>query len=193
MDAQLVCKKQLPWEKKHTCFIDKCDTIWYRLSLWPVQVSCPGCVTSQPLALLPNLQPAAGGQSEKHETLNLCKHCSAIDKMLVCYQYWFGHKSKTQNHTGCCEENKLLANQLEYNFWKIILRFWSSLVLLSLAVLFWIFIIVSSYYFYIWVSVHLQNSRYFAWPIKMGLTNHVLGGWFLASCSGMLPSFNKLL
>lgn len=28
-----------------------------------------------------------------------------IAKTLGCYQHWFGHKSKTQYHTGCFEEN----------------------------------------------------------------------------------------
>lgn len=33
-----------------------------------------------------------GGEKEK--AFMLCKHCSAIVKILVCFQHWFGHTSK---------------------------------------------------------------------------------------------------
>lgn len=43
--------------KKPLCFIAKCDALWHGVSFGSFQVSSPGCVPSQPLALL-----TAGGK-----------------------------------------------------------------------------------------------------------------------------------
>lgn len=47
---------------------------------------------------------------ENMKALMLCKNCPQQPK-LRCYQHHFIHKSHTQHHTGCCEENFL--SQLE--------------------------------------------------------------------------------
>ena len=51
-DAQLVPKQQsAPLPSLYT----EHDIIWYGISLWPVGVSCPGCI---PFQLLVPLQPS---------------------------------------------------------------------------------------------------------------------------------------
>lgn len=45
-------------KKKTLCFIAKCEAVWHGVSFGSFQVSSPGCVPSQPLALL-----TAGGKA----------------------------------------------------------------------------------------------------------------------------------
>lgn len=43
---------------------------------------------------------------EKEKALLLCKHCSALVKILMSFQHWFSHTSKPHStNTSCCEEN----------------------------------------------------------------------------------------
>lgn len=85
------------------------DVLWHGISCCSALVRCPSCappnVFLTPVYLLE-------GQGEKQNALILCKHCSAIAETLVCYQHWFGHKSKTWHYRGCCEE-KLSPCQLD--------------------------------------------------------------------------------
>lgn len=47
----------------HPSFIFQHDAMWFEIPLWPVRVSCPGCVLSQ--VLVPPVSSLAG----QHETL----------------------------------------------------------------------------------------------------------------------------
>lgn len=69
-------------------------------------VSCLNCILSSFLA---HPQPTFWGDSGmKDKALMLCKYCSVIAKILVCFQQCFHHKSKTQHHMGCYEESELI-------------------------------------------------------------------------------------
>lgn len=104
MDAQVVPKQQLPWKKTSAPVMLLSVTLYGMEYLLPQFGSAVGAVLPPSLLTTPSLL-TAGGQSEKQEALNLCKHYSAKAKTLVCYQYCFGRKSETQHRTGCCEEN----------------------------------------------------------------------------------------
>ena len=55
-DTQLVPEQRsTPPSKLPSSLYTGHDVIWYRISLWPVWVSCPGCVPSQ---FLVPLQPS---------------------------------------------------------------------------------------------------------------------------------------
>jgi len=49
-NAQPVSKQWLLWKNSPHNFIAELGFIWYRVSLWSVGVSCPGCAPSQSLA-----------------------------------------------------------------------------------------------------------------------------------------------
>lgn len=74
----------------------------YGIFLWSVEVCCPGCVTSTSCAL-----PACSlwCRVTNRDVLTLCKHCSGITKAPLFYQQFFGHKSKTLQHTNSYKEN----------------------------------------------------------------------------------------
>lgn len=65
-------------------FIAEHVAIWFRISLWSIQVGCPA-------VSLPNNQPIPQW-SRKTEAMTLCKHWLAIAKTLVGYQHCFRHK-----------------------------------------------------------------------------------------------------
>ena len=54
-DAQLVPEPRSPLPASSPSLYSGHDVIWYGIALWPVWVSCPGCVPSQ---LLVPLQPS---------------------------------------------------------------------------------------------------------------------------------------
>lgn len=76
------------------------------LSVW---TSCCSSILSQFL-VDPSLL-AGNAEWETENTLMLCKPCSAAAKTLMCYQYYFTHKSKSQHHVGSFEGNLLHPNQ----------------------------------------------------------------------------------
>lgn len=68
---------------------------------------------SRSLLHIPNLFTRREEQKEKwRQPLMLYKLCST----LVCYQCYFGHKSKPQHHTSCYDENYLHLGQTQ-NSW----------------------------------------------------------------------------
>lgn len=71
-------------------FIAEHDVLWHGIFLWSVQVCCPACVISHPLALtyLPGEK-----KWETEKGFMLCKLCSALAKTPVCCQHNFIHKS----------------------------------------------------------------------------------------------------
>ena len=66
------------------------DVLWYGISLWLVQVSCPGHAPSQLLVHL-----LAGRDWETEKSLAWDKRNLATTKTLVCYQHYSHTKSKT--------------------------------------------------------------------------------------------------
>jgi len=70
--------------------------------LFPLPTSC-----SPPACSL------AGAEWKKEKSSIMCKHCSAIGKILVCCQHCFSHNYKTQWHINSCEENQLHSNQTQ--------------------------------------------------------------------------------
>jgi len=77
--------------------------MWNGISLWSFGVSCPSYA---PANFLCTSRLFAGqADCEEEEAFMLCKECSAACKVLVCYQCWFGYKSKADHHMVCCEEN----------------------------------------------------------------------------------------
>lgn len=64
------------------------------VNLYQLLQLCPLPVFHSPPALL------------AHENFDSVQARSAVAKTFLCYhQYSFGHKSKTQQYTGCYEEN----------------------------------------------------------------------------------------
>lgn len=94
------------------CFAEH-DIIWYGISPWLVQVTCPLCLP-QPIAH-PRLDSLQGAKSETGAALMLCKHCSVKARRLGYYQYSFGKKSKSQHCMSCHEENVLCPSQGQYS------------------------------------------------------------------------------
>lgn len=72
-------------------FIDEYYTVQYGISLWSAEVSCPGCIPSQPLA---HSQPPG---SVRKTALVLCGACSAAN-MRVWYQHPPRRKCKAQHY-----------------------------------------------------------------------------------------------
>lgn len=59
-------------------------------ALWLAWVICPGCVSSQ---LLVHCQPTEKGRVRKRKGFETGK--TLFSKAKMCYQQWFGHRSKT--------------------------------------------------------------------------------------------------
>lgn len=76
------------------------DTIWSGKSLWPVGVSCPGCVSSQ---LLVSPGPHWWGGKGAKMSLALFMPCSAITETSLCYQHCSAQIQNTAT-TSCWEE-----------------------------------------------------------------------------------------
>lgn len=70
--------------------------------LCPLPAPCPPPLT----LLLTEGGWREKGKVENKETLDILK-ALRINTLAFCYQYCFGHKSKSQHHTGFCEENWL--------------------------------------------------------------------------------------
>ena len=80
--------------------------IWYGMSSWPAYVSCPGSVPSQQLVLLQSSNWQGSTKSWKTEMfLDLCSHCSATNKTLICYQHCFSPKAIMEHHIRHYQEN----------------------------------------------------------------------------------------
>lgn len=76
------------------------DTIWSRISLWSVWVSCDGSVPSQDL-----LHCQCGTMENVVETvMMLCQCCTAVAKALGCYQSLPSYQWKAQHCEVCCGE-----------------------------------------------------------------------------------------
>lgn len=89
------------------------DDMWWGIPLISLgQLSCqwPLTILCLPFSLLAGREWKSSGKTEK--VLLLCKHCSEIAEILVCYCYYFDYKSKTQYHMGCCEENSSQPHQV---------------------------------------------------------------------------------
>lgn len=64
-------------------FIAELDAVWYGLTLWSDEVSCPSCVTSMFLCT-PRLLVYGVEWEKQKPSLTLCKHCSATAKTVMC-------------------------------------------------------------------------------------------------------------
>ena len=116
MLSQLPSKRWLiPLKPPLFPFIAEHDFTWYGITLWLVQVICPVASCPNPLHS-PNLFTGRA-EWETEMALMLCKHCSAKARTLMCYQYCFGHKSKTQHHMSCCEEKELHRSHAQYSIY----------------------------------------------------------------------------
>lgn len=113
-------KNMVAWEDKHhnrkhfpsfLLSLNFYGWTWH-CTVWNIPLVSPGKV-SQLWNLSSSwlLQPTHWGRGEK--TLALCKHCSAIGKMSVCYQHCLKHKA--QHHVGCYGESWLNARQTLLN------------------------------------------------------------------------------
>ena len=52
IDAQFISEQQFPCPQPPPSLYTGCDVPWYGIPLWPVWVSCPGCVLGQLLVPL---------------------------------------------------------------------------------------------------------------------------------------------
>lgn len=107
--------------------------MWYGMSWWSVEVSCPICVPSQLPATCSLHTGTAVWAAEK--TLTLCKLCWILTKISLCYRHFFQHKSKIQPYTSYCKEK---ICKLKPAHWKRVL-----FITLIFSVL-WIFLVVEN-------------------------------------------------
>lgn len=68
---------------------------WQGMSLWSVAIICSDCLCSQHLVHQAT-SPLKGAEWEIEKVLRLCRYWSTRATTLVCYQYCFSHKIKTQ-------------------------------------------------------------------------------------------------
>lgn len=68
------------------------DSLECGISLWQLHQLSWLCHLSTPCA--PPVTSLVGGK----QVLRLCQPCSAIAKISLCYQHYFGHRSKPQHH-----------------------------------------------------------------------------------------------
>ena len=84
LGSQTPSLRRLPLPPSSPTLYAEHDAIWCGTSLWSA------VLTVSPPNFLCTLSLLAGGAAwETEEALNLCKHCSAITKILVCYQHWY--------------------------------------------------------------------------------------------------------
>lgn len=88
------------------------STIWYRPSLWSLQVSCPLCPLPASCPCPAHLLGDRAGKS----TLMLCKQDLAAAKTLLCYQHSFSHKVKKAAITEYTNSNKVTLNISETQY-----------------------------------------------------------------------------
>jgi len=89
------------WEKLLPRFLVEHDIIQYGISLWSVLVCCVPFTTSR---LLPNYSLGQQSKSLRRPW----HHVSTVQQQLKywwTYRHCFGHQTKTQRHTDCCQEN----------------------------------------------------------------------------------------
>lgn len=103
--------RDLLWQNSPQFYLWLSHYIWYEMCLWSVWGSCPSCPPSQP-----SPPPSACSQGQQSERWRRPWHCAgtAVTKTLLCVINSFGHQSKPQDLTGCCEENELDLNQTLY-------------------------------------------------------------------------------
>lgn len=72
--------------------------LWYGILLWSISVSCPNCVPYPNFLCTLSLLTGRVGRGAV-TSLTLCKHCSVIMKISLCYQ----HKlTLSQPKAACC-------------------------------------------------------------------------------------------
>lgn len=92
-------------------------TLWHGKSLWLVQVTClvvsPPSFSCTPVLFM-------GGQSVQRR-LTLCRHCSAVPQMLLCYQLY----------RSCYGENYLHPRKAQYKHFKAVTAHWQMILTLA--------------------------------------------------------------
>lgn len=83
-------------------FVAEDDIVLRVTSVWSAGVTGPGCDPSQ-LLVNSSCSLVAEHVEQRRSWWQTCKQCSTATATLLCYQYYFHHKSKTQHPTGFYE------------------------------------------------------------------------------------------
>jgi len=103
--ALTVPEQQLsPWPTSLRLMFFSYDVKWYGISIWSIQISCPGSVPSQ--LLVPPQPSCWQGSTRSWNVLDSVQYCSATTKTSVRSQHCFSPKEKTQHQTRHYEENQ---------------------------------------------------------------------------------------